>query len=212
MPDNSPSTGILVDQNGHSLPPPPLPPAQRGQTGIIQSGQFAGTPTWLGQSLNESNPLPWQVYLPKETTQIGLDKLQEGASPDYYEKTLGYGMDKNSGLASAPGVMGNSGRLSPMSDALRSQAERSLGTKLQGIQNQKNAQVPLMQSQAMGTASDIFGQQYKIQLQNFKEQYSYQQQRLQAYTQWQNAKDAASAQFLGMVIGGALTVGAAVAA
>lgn len=161
-------------------------------------------PSWQTQDLSQSNALPWQKYTPQEL--IGSDKPGEKSglatdilnrvnTPGYAESTLNKNVNENP-FSVAHGSLGD-----PISGALNKKYSSLYDTKMSGLNNQQDIKKSTFQSNELGRAGKIFGNQWQNQVQNYKEQVAFQQQRQQMWQQWKNAKDQAGGSFLSSVLG-----------
>lgn len=147
-------------------------------------------PTWLNRDLSPSNPLPWQQYLPKEVSELGYQQMDRNAGSINSDLTKGI---NNHGIFGTP-------EDSPQSQAIARKYQNIAQNKIDQIKTSAGEKSVLGESKQLQSASDIFGTQQKVLMQNFKEQYSFQEQRKQAFSQYQNAQSQATAGFFASVI------------
>ena len=180
-----------------------------------QEATLAETPDVYKNTLSESNKLPWQQYLDTSLAN-NLDatgKNHNGLANQIWNRAQN---GENEGLLShgvptqASAIqLGNQpqGYNNPMNDAIAGKYNEKLTDT---IRNQKQLQdmgAPMRQSEELARSSDIFGKQQAIQMQNFKEQYAFQQQRQQLFTQYVNAQNQAEGEVLGQILGSLPFVG-----
>lgn len=198
---------FLSDQLGDPLADPsnPLNPTNKAYEKEKQKQQqqqqiLDSTPNYLKNELSESNPLPWQSYLPKEITDLGSD-IQSRANPQsQYQQAM-------SGVNINPSMGATNVAPSPMSAAISRKYQRGLGNSLQSLMTNQQIQSQTNASNELNRAGNVFAKQYQLQVQNFKEQYAFQQQRMQMYQQWMAAQNAAKSNFFSSVLGGMLGIG-----
>ncbi len=178
---------------------------------VLGDGQekLDATPDWLKNTQSRSNPLPWQTYLPDEiagpqnNNSLAASAYRNASDPNFANRPMaGVGSDR----ANVGGVGDGLGSHNPMSSAISKRYEAGLGNKLSAMQTKTEANAPVAQSNELARASSMWGQDQSIAMANFKEQYAYQQQRAQLYTQWRNAQTAAENAVWGSVIGGISSV------
>lgn len=168
------------------------------------------------KDLSQDNPLQWQRYYSPAVLNdivgpaLGRSGVFSGPQDEnYFYKQDMQGVDQSLGKdigASTNNGYQNSG--DPMSAAIAKKYQSDFSDKLRGIQGQQKINSISQQNQEAGRAGNMLGTMDKLALDNFREQYAYQEKRRQLFTQWQQAKDAATAGYIGQVIGG---VGAGVA-
>lgn len=184
---------------------------ESGYRPVPEKPSLSAYPKFLTEDLSEENALPWQRYFDESITgggglideQIGRTSHATDSS-GYLDKTL------NLGLKDAPQLQATGfGFDSPMSEALAKKYSARVADGIKSIKTQGKIDRGSQVSKALGVIGNEIGASEKLRIQNFKEQYQYQQQRQQVYNQWVMANDAARAQFWGQVLGLAGTAAAA---
>lgn len=190
--------------------------------------QLPWAPKWQTQDLSESNPLPWQKYLDQGAIDIANDIFANARQPrtpanlqlsgwgasgdpnalktgDFGEAPVGH--DKYTDDLLKGVEMGAPTGGSPMSDAISRKYQRETESNIGNLRRQIEQNAPMTQAKQLARAADIYGKQQAIRMQNFKEQYEFQQRRAQLYAAWKQAKDAGSASIFSAVLGGIGAVG-----
>lgn len=176
----------------------------RRQLGSPLPGEEDTYPTYQTNTLSKQNPLPWQVYLPGQATDLAgqiNNRALSGSDNAQRDELLNYGVNNTAPTKTASSLESNS--VSAQSQAINNKASSSIGNNLDSIkaQNMINANPELRESQELSRAADIYGKDAAINMQNFKEQYNYEQQRQQMYVQYQNAQKQAQGQTLASILG-----------
>lgn len=159
-------------------------------------------PTWLSQNLSPENPLPWQKYLPSDVRDIADAQFARDAN--YYKKgIIGNSLDPSSMF---------SPKQTPMSQAIENKYKKMADTKISGLLQETGNKATALESRAQQSASDIYGKQMQIIMNNFKEQYEFQRQRKEAQDRYKAMQAQAESQFFSAVFGWIPFVGGAMAA
>lgn len=149
------------------------------------------TPQYLKDTLSESNPLPWQQYLDRDTANLGANIETRAKSGYNEEKPL-------MGLGDTEGVLTDQ---SPMGKAIGARFAREYGNKIEDIKNANSISSKVKSQRDLSRASDVFAKQHQIRIQNYKEQMDYQKERMRMYDEWKAAQDKAQSDFLSSVLG-----------
>lgn len=158
-----------------------------------------GVPAHLRSELSQDNPLPWQTYVPKEIDALAGDMLQRGEKFHYDQAMRGI---PNNVKLSASNLSPT-----PQSEAIARKYERDVSNKLGSLRTQTEMQTPLKTSTGFGRSADIYGKQRAVQMQNFKEQYEFQNERLRQQKQKEAMIQAEKDAFFNNVLGGIPLVG-----
>jgi hypothetical protein len=158
--------------------------------------------------LDPSNKLPWQRYFdPSVDENLTHPAINRGMEDGYFEKQLNYGTGGDSGLGGG-GLKGDES--SPMSAAISQKYQDQYGNASASLKAQNKNQGDIRQSNELSRASNMLGSEDQLKMQNFKEQYAYQQKRYEAVKAWEQAKQQSQMQWLNMIIGGVSSIGGAV--
>lgn len=151
---------------------------------------------WQSKHLGEDNPLPWQKYLPVDAVEMGDEFNRRPES--YFTDGMNEGVDRSDMFEAAR---------SPMEAAIAKKYRSQYGNKLSGLKAAGAVEGKARYGKEMARAADVYGKQQQIRMQNFKEQYEYQERRRQIYNQWVQAQNAAKGSWLSTVLGGLGTIG-----
>lgn len=202
---------------GQNVPSDPFSRTANGllRTAQQQAGQDPAPQTDYSKAFGEDNALPGQRYydprVDSELTNPQLERLgfngKQYKTGDYYSDFLNEGVPKG-GLDTQGAGLSASEDNDPMGQAIRGKAQRDYSGKISNLKNTIEANRTLNASNELTRTGNILGAEEQLKIQNHKEQYAYQQQRIQMYNQWINAQQQAKAQFFGSIFGFAGTAGA----
>ncbi len=226
-PINYDDDGVLIRPGDNrkpmgSQPAQPAQPAPPQATPLTanQVAEQNGSPTYLTQDLSKSNPLPWQRYFDHSATGAAnqsADRNLTSINPDgslnqngYLAQTMSHGIPGQMAQLKA-GPMGAAPD-SPMSEAIANKYSTQSDKALSSFKSQKAIEQQGQASGELNQNTNQLGTMKKLELQNYKEQYDYQQKRQQLLMGWQIAQQQAKMQILGTAIGaGGSIIGAAAA-
>lgn len=152
-------------------------------------------PKYQMEQLSKSNPLPWQKYIDPsisgDSNDIVNQQLNRNNS-DYYDASFNRGVDFSPPKAAPTG--------NAMLDAINNKYASQYGTKYSGLALESDTKKPAWQSSQLNRTAGVLGTVQANEMQNFREQFQYQQQRQQLYQQWKSAQDQAKGSFLSSIL------------
>lgn len=153
-------------------------------------------------TLGQNNALPGQSYYDPSVSQIEAGQQKLGANA---EGLLNYGLDQPG--AAVPATLKSN---DPMVTALSQRYTTSNANNTASLKAGNAAQAPVTNSSEQGAAASEANQVYQNQVSNFNQQYAYEMQRQNLYSQWQLAQSQATAGILGSIFSGIGAVGGAI--
>ncbi len=187
------------------------------QEDVRQKTTLDETPAWLKENLSEKNPLPWQQYFDDSITgESGLIKQQLNEA---YSDVFAGGLENPNGylhkaleISDVGPLQAEGGYQSPMAAAIAQKYQAQANDKLKAVRDAQKAEMPGKISKNLGRIANQIGTVQNLKMQNFKEQYAFQQKRQEIYNAWVQANNQAQAQFWGQVLGlGGTAIGVAAA-
>lgn len=172
----------------------------------------ATLPSYIDEDLSPTNRLPWQkdfgaeiVGDEKQPGLIGEDLANTmnslaaggGENPNgYYQNLLGANREGPADLRAAT-LPGSS---NPMGQALAKKYSRQSADKIAGFRQSEKLDRQRLLDKELARSTSQLGAVDRHRMQNFKEQWEFQQRRAAAYDQWVAQNNAAKAQFWGSVL------------